>query len=465
MHMKKGVSVRAAIAASALSISSIAGVRAHNKVKYLKEAEAVWEMGQTIGLEADGKDEEVIQKIMELEEADDMEKEGGAERKGSEKISFVSHYVGGLVARYAIGSLYHPPNHSSSDNLSRGTVGGLEAINFITVATPHLGSMAKKQFQNSSQRHQCTEAATDKLVVLETCKKLYASKPETTGRKPETSIPNHVAIKIALELKKLLIDNSLLDVYGTFFILSLLSSELYEPNSSFEQDLDSFFTSAVNSASGSSFNSFGFGNNGTATNNEAVAAVYGLYQCRGDLKASDCGSCIQSLVSQIAILCPYSYGASLQLDGCFVKYEHVNFLGVLDTTVVYKKCSGGGASNGDVETTFIRRRDEVLADLQRPGNDRFHVSSSGLVQGMAQCVGDLSNGDCLLCLSEAVSQLKNLCGPIAATAQIFLGKCYVEYWETGYFDLTSGTTLLSMNFLLFSLIFFSVSITLSALKP
>ncbi|XP_020967476.1 uncharacterized protein LOC110266799 [Arachis ipaensis] len=31
-----------------------------------------------------------------------------------------------------------------------------------------------------------------------------------------TNIPNHVAIKIALELKKLLIDNSLLDVYELF---------------------------------------------------------------------------------------------------------------------------------------------------------------------------------------------------------------------------------------------------------
>ncbi|GAB2295334.1 hypothetical protein Dimus_029506, partial [Dionaea muscipula] len=126
------------------------------------------------------------------------------------------------------------------------------------------------------------------------------------------------------------------------FIYASRSQEQYEPNSSFEQNLDSFFTSAVNSASGSSFNSFGFGNNGTTTNNEAAAVVYGLYQCRGDLKASDCGSCIRSLVSQISILCPYSYGASLQLDGCFVRYEHVNFLGVLDTTVVYKKCSGGG---------------------------------------------------------------------------------------------------------------------------
>ncbi|GAB2281354.1 hypothetical protein Dimus_015950 [Dionaea muscipula] len=212
-----------------------------------------------------------------------------------------------------------------------------------------------------------------------------------------------------------LLYNLLYFVNAYRFIYAGCSQEQYEPNSPFEKNLDSFFTSAVNSASGSSFNSFGFGNNGTATNNEAAAAVYGLHQCRGDLKASDCGSCIRSLVSQIAILCPYSYGASLQLDGCFVRYGHVNFLGVLDTTVVYKKCSGDGASNGDVETTFIRRRDEALTDLQRPGNDRFRVSSSGLVQGMAQCVGDLSNGDCLLCLSEAVSQLKNLCGPVTAT--------------------------------------------------
>ncbi|KAH9678631.1 DUF676 domain-containing protein [Citrus sinensis] len=68
------------------------------------------------------------------------------------KISFVAHSVGGLVARYAIGRLYRPPKienedssaDTSSEN-SRGTIAGLEAINFITVATPHLGSRGNKQ--------------------------------------------------------------------------------------------------------------------------------------------------------------------------------------------------------------------------------------------------------------------------------------------------------------------------------
>ncbi|KAK3154802.1 hypothetical protein QOZ80_2BG0195260 [Eleusine coracana subsp. coracana] len=69
------------------------------------------------------------------------------------KISFVAHSVGGLVARYAIGRLYRPPTQTAQsecdpqsllDN-NRGTVHGLEAVNFITVASPHLGSRGKKQ--------------------------------------------------------------------------------------------------------------------------------------------------------------------------------------------------------------------------------------------------------------------------------------------------------------------------------
>ncbi|KAL6633854.1 hypothetical protein ACP70R_026525 [Stipagrostis hirtigluma subsp. patula] len=67
------------------------------------------------------------------------------------KISFVAHSVGGLVARYAIGRLYRPPiqtSQSAPQSLcqnNRGTIHGLEAVNFITVASPHLGSRGNKQ--------------------------------------------------------------------------------------------------------------------------------------------------------------------------------------------------------------------------------------------------------------------------------------------------------------------------------
>lgn len=112
----------------------------------------------------------------------------------------------------------------------------------------------------------------------------------------------------------------------------------------------------------------------------------------------------------------------------------MDFLGRLDTSLMFKQCSKG-VSN-DVE--FYRRRDDVLADLQTASG--FRVSSSGLVEGFAQCLGDLSSSDCSACLAEAVGKLKNLCGS-ASASDVFLSKCYARYWASGYYDYSSGTFL------------------------
>ncbi|XP_052186538.1 lipid droplet phospholipase 1 isoform X2 [Diospyros lotus] len=75
------------------------------------------------------------------------------QKPGLRKISFVAHSVGGLVARYAIGRLFRPHRREKSEDLlpnsceeeSKSSIGGLEPMNFITVATPHLGSRGNKQ--------------------------------------------------------------------------------------------------------------------------------------------------------------------------------------------------------------------------------------------------------------------------------------------------------------------------------
>eukprot|EP00252_Welwitschia_mirabilis_P026288 TRINITY_DN8553_c0_g1_i2.p1 TRINITY_DN8553_c0_g1~~TRINITY_DN8553_c0_g1_i2.p1 ORF type:complete len:378 (+),score=75.43 TRINITY_DN8553_c0_g1_i2:187-1320(+) len=83
------------------------------------------------------------------------------------KISFVAHSLGGLFARYAIAILYRENQdlyHSSgktglilsdekpvaklqehNPKFPKATIAGLEAVNFITLATPHLGVRGKKQ--------------------------------------------------------------------------------------------------------------------------------------------------------------------------------------------------------------------------------------------------------------------------------------------------------------------------------
>ncbi|TVU05678.1 hypothetical protein EJB05_48851 [Eragrostis curvula] len=75
------------------------------------------------------------------------------ERRGVKKISFVAHSLGGLVARYAIGRLYKPNTKTESSVGKRieepehlaGLIAGLEPMNFITFASPHLGSSGNKQ--------------------------------------------------------------------------------------------------------------------------------------------------------------------------------------------------------------------------------------------------------------------------------------------------------------------------------
>ncbi|KAK4744856.1 hypothetical protein SAY87_011168 [Trapa incisa] len=59
-----------------------------------------------------------------------------------------------------------------------------------------------------------------------------------------------------------------------------------------------------------------------------------------------------------------------------------------DASLRFKKCSK--RLSNDIE--FFQRRDDVLTDLK--GAAGFRLSSSGLVEGFAQCIGGLSPADC-----------------------------------------------------------------------
>ncbi|KAI8545368.1 hypothetical protein RHMOL_Rhmol07G0034300 [Rhododendron molle] len=164
------------------------------------------------------------------------------------------------------------------------------------------------------------------------------------------------------------------------FIYAGCSPEKFQPSSAFETNLNTLLNSAISSSSQSSYNSFAFGNDttypATAATPPDEPAVYGLY----------------------------------------------------------KKCRAKSVTN---EEEFFRRRDDVLADVE--GAIGFRVSSSGLVEGFGQCLGDLGAADCTACLAEAVGKLKSLCGS-AVAADVFLGQCYARYWASGYYDTSSDSS-------------------------
>ncbi|KAL6859377.1 hypothetical protein ACP4OV_017636 [Aristida adscensionis] len=115
------------------------------------------------------------------------------QRRGVKKISFVAHSLGGLVARYAIGRLYEHNSRTKSsagksrdniDNLE-GLIAGLEPMNFITFASPHLGSSGNKQlpFLCGLPFLERRASETAHLIVGRTGKHLFLTDNDD-GRRP-----------------------------------------------------------------------------------------------------------------------------------------------------------------------------------------------------------------------------------------------------------------------------------------
>ncbi|CAL0301420.1 unnamed protein product [Lupinus luteus] len=201
------------------------------------------------------------------------------------------------------------------------------------------------------------------------------------------------------------------------FVYIGCTQQRYTPNSAYETNINSLLTSLTNSATYSSYNHFSI-----VGGSSSHDVVYGLYQCRGDLAMPDCATCIAKAVTRAGNVCPQACGGAVQLEGCYIKYDNVTFLGQEDKTVVLKKC---GTSMGD----NTGQRDMVLAALAGSGG-AFRVGGSGQVKGMAQCSGDLSFAQCQDCVGEAIKRLKSECGA-ADYGDMFLAKCYARYSANG----------------------------------
>ncbi|KAL4197461.1 hypothetical protein AMTRI_Chr04g251320 [Amborella trichopoda] len=166
------------------------------------------------------------------------------------------------------------------------------------------------------------------------------------------------------------------------FVYGSCSQIKFDPTSSYQSCLNSIMASAANSASLSTYNNFTINHSNSI--NQAIR--------------------------------PNSRGGTIQLQDCFLKYDNINFIGVLDTSLIYTRCSPEFSS----DSRFYERREEVFAELQQVGLER----------GVAQCIGDLEPSDCSACLTQAVGRLRSLCA-FSVSGEVFMGKCYVRHSSDG----------------------------------
>ncbi|GJN29129.1 hypothetical protein PR202_gb17324 [Eleusine coracana subsp. coracana] len=208
----------------------------------------------------------------------------------------------------------------------------------------------------------------------------------------------------------------------TAFVYAGCSQARYDPGSQYAADVDTALSSLINSAAYTAYANYT--SPSTSTN---LAAVH---QCRSDLPAAVCGTCVKSAAAKLSSLCNAAAGAAVQLRACFVRYGNDSFLGRQDTTVLFKKCGGESAA----DTGVVAMRDAALGALAAASasaptdQGSYRAGAAGYVQAMSQCVGDLGVKMCTDCVSAASSQLKAGCG-YASAGEVYLGKCYARFWS------------------------------------
>uniref|UniRef100_A0A0D9VKP7 Gnk2-homologous domain-containing protein n=1 Tax=Leersia perrieri TaxID=77586 RepID=A0A0D9VKP7_9ORYZ len=213
------------------------------------------------------------------------------------------------------------------------------------------------------------------------------------------------------------------------FVYAGCSQGRYASGTQYASDVDSVLTSVANTAPNSPYDNF------TSPTSNSVAA---LYQCRSDLPASVCSTCVRSAISRLSSLCAWATGGAVQLRACFVRYGNDTFVGRQDTAVLFKKCGG---SPGDAGGAAMRDSalGALVAAAAPTAGGGYRAGGSGGVQAMSQCVGDLAAKACSDCVSAAAGQLKSGCG-YATAGEVYLGKCYARFWGNGGGGFSSGAT-------------------------
>ncbi|KAD2393588.1 hypothetical protein E3N88_40565 [Mikania micrantha] len=193
----------------------------------------------------------------------------------------------------------------------------------------------------------------------------------------------------------------------------------------YESNVNSLFTSLVDSASICNFNKFEI--------SPEDNTVYGLFQCRGDLSSQNCKDCVVGAISELKTTCPVSACGEIQLERCYVKYDSMSFFGALEKTEVCRRCGPSIGYNSDV----LNRIDGALAYLVGGNGQYYRGGDFGSIEGVAQCVQDLSLSNCQDCLSDACGRLRTVC-ETSTWGEMYLGKCYIRYVDHGNENLVNN---------------------------
>ncbi|CAL9178811.1 unnamed protein product [Musa hybrid cultivar] len=185
----------------------------------------------------------------------------------------------------------------------------------------------------------------------------------------------------------------------------------------------------------------------TASSGKGASGIYGLAQCRGDVSAEDCSTCLADAAKKLpTTACPGQADGRIWYDYCFMRYDNENFVGQSDTSVATILINVKNATDPE---KFDKKvgvvMDRARADAVAPGNNalgraKLQFTPYITIYALAQCTRDLQQLTCAQCLSSAVEKFPDYC-QYRKGCQVLYSSCMVRYEiYPFYFPLDSTNT-------------------------
>ncbi|ESW20790.1 hypothetical protein PHAVU_005G015100 [Phaseolus vulgaris] len=190
------------------------------------------------------------------------------------------------------------------------------------------------------------------------------------------------------------------------------------------------------------------GYNHTTTGNGSTPvdddAVYGLYDCRGDVTGPFCQFCVSTAASEILQQCPNRSSAVIWYNYCILRYSNNNFFGNLTTTPSWEIVEAKNSTDPEE----LQKAESYMQSLKREATVEsnklyamggFNLSDGEERYGLVQCSRDLTNDECSQCLDAMIQKVPQCCGT-KRSWQVLAPSCLIKYDDFMFYQITDQTS-------------------------
>lgn len=176
-------------------------------------------------------------------------------------------------------------------------------------------------------------------------------------------------------------------------------------------------------------NSKGYNYTSIGDNTTKGDAVYGLYDCRGDVNF--CEFCVASATREVLERGTNRVAATIFYSYCILRYSNENFFGKVTTNPNWTHVGSKTVSNAkeiqkskDLMKFLIEKATTGSNQLYYMGS--FNLSSSEGRYGLVQCSRDLTNEGCRHCLEFMLAKVATCCEHKLGW-QVSSASCLIRY--------------------------------------